>query len=165
MSTLVSMILGAALLSSTAPTSSTTPTTGVNKVVASESAATALWEKLLSGFGRVKGEIEIDADLLPHLAGQCRDFVIVAYKYPMPNDPTPRGTARAYGDITTGKCSYMLFVPPTRELWMEGDYDGDLASNPPGYYLRMLGISQRPERVRAGKTRVFDFRLTKGYIG
>lgn len=65
-----------------------------------------MWEKLLSGFGRVKGEIEIDADLLPHLSGKC---------------------------------------------------------NPPGDYLRMLGMSQRPERVRAGKTRVFDFRLTKGY--
>ena len=164
MPTLLSIIIGATIVSSVAPTS-TTPTTGVNKAVASAKAAQQLWETLLSGFGRVKGDIVIDADILPHLDGKCSDFELVAYKYPTNGDYIVRGRTKAYGDISTGKCSYMLFVEPSRELWMSGSYQGALKSDPPGDVLDLRGDSLRPKRVWAGKTRIFNYRLTKGYIG
>jgi len=121
-----------------------------------------LWQSVFSSMARVQGTITVDAAVLPHITGQCKDVVIKAFAGSNFGDEV--SSMRATGDISSGSCSYTMFVSPKSEMRLLSFYEGTRSPDHPGDYLEINGTGPHTFAANAGSVYTRDFVLTYDFI-
>ena len=135
----------------------------VNKLYLTKDAALSLWAKLKPLFARVEGTITIDPAVQPYLLGSCSDIVVRSYDGQL-DSAHAVATVKAFGDIASGHCDYVLYMKANDDTRMFAWYDGPASPDHPGDYLEINGSGPQPFAATTGGKTDFDFRLTYDWI-
>jgi hypothetical protein len=139
------------------------PTNAVNKIYLSKAAALDLWGKLKSVYARVEGTIVIDPAVQPYLLGTCADIIVRSYDGQVDSSKVVN-SVKAFGDIKSGQCEYVMYMAATSSTRMYSWYGGPANSSHPGDYLEINATTAQPFAAVSGGATTFDFKLTYDWI-
>ena len=135
----------------------------VNKLFVSRKAALELWEHLKSTKARIEGKITVDPDVQSSLLGSCSDIVVNAYDGYATSE-NKIASVKGFGNLSSGQCSYVMYISPNAQTRMYSWYDGPSNSSHPGDYLQITNQTAQPFAASAGGKKTFDFLLTYDWI-